>query len=80
MTDAHPQPYVQRSSAVSLEDLQRRLRATRWPDVAETSSCSIGTDVGHLQEITTYWSDEFDWAEKEEALFNLPRFRVTVDR
>lgn len=72
------EPFTARATAAGLDDLRARLRATRWPDAPEEAGWSLGTDVGYLRELVAYWADGFDWPAQEEALFRLPRFRVTV--
>ena len=78
MSDAmpHPEPFSPQTSAVALEDLRARLRATRWPDAPEDAGWSLGTDLGYLRELVAYWADGFDWPAQEAALARLPRFRV----
>jgi len=68
-----------RPPSAALADLQKRLRATRWPDIDEDSDWSMGTDVRYLQELTAYWAKDFDWVSQEEALSKLPRFRAEID-
>ncbi|MBB5789293.1 epoxide hydrolase family protein [Jiangella mangrovi] len=75
---AKPEPFDPRATDAELDDLRRRLRATRWPDAPEDAGWSLGTDVGYLRELVEYWADGFDWRAQEEALARLPRFRVTV--
>ncbi|HTC68108.1 MAG TPA: epoxide hydrolase [Acidothermaceae bacterium] len=80
MPDAppRPEPFTAHTSPATLDDLRARLRATRWPDAPENAGWSLGTDVGYLRELVTYWADEFDWPTHEAALNSLPRFRVAV--
>jgi pimeloyl-ACP methyl ester carboxylesterase len=72
------EPFRIRATPAELDDLRARLRATRWPDVPEDAGWSMGTDVGYLRELVTYWAEEFDWAAQEAALARLPRFRTRV--
>lgn len=61
-----------------LDDLRRRLRATRWPDAVVTDS-SQGTAPGDLRRLVDYWADEFDWRTVESRLNELEHVMVTVD-
>jgi pimeloyl-ACP methyl ester carboxylesterase len=72
------EPFVAGAAPAVLEDLRRRLRATRWPDAPEDAGWSQGTDVGYLRELVAYWADGFDWAAREADLNRLPRFRATI--
>ena len=73
-----PEPFTASTDPAALDDLRRRLRATRWPDAPEDAGWSLGTDLDYLRELVAYWADGFDWAAQEAALARLPRFRVAV--
>jgi pimeloyl-ACP methyl ester carboxylesterase len=73
------EPFALRSTSADLEDLRRRLRATRWPDAPEDAGWSLGTDLGYLRELVAYWADEFDWPAHEATLDGLPHVRVELD-
>ncbi|MDR7380760.1 epoxide hydrolase family protein [Promicromonospora iranensis] len=77
-TPAAPEPFVSRTAPEAVEDLRARLRTTRWPDAPEDAGWSLGTDLGYLRELVTYWADGFDWAAQEAVLARLPRFRTQV--
>ena len=59
-------------------DLDRRLRATRWPD-AVTTDWSQGTEEGFLAKLMAYWERDYTWSERRSALNRLPHFRATID-
>jgi pimeloyl-ACP methyl ester carboxylesterase len=73
------EPFTLQSDSATLEDLRRRLRATRWPDAPEDTGWSLGTDVAYLRELVAYWADEFDWHTQEGTLNRFPHVRVTLD-
>jgi pimeloyl-ACP methyl ester carboxylesterase len=75
---SRPEPFIAGTPTAALEDLRARLRATRWPDAPRGAGWQLGTDLGYLRELVTYWADEFDWPAQEAALDRLPRFRVTL--
>ncbi|AMM21327.1 multidrug MFS transporter [Frondihabitans sp. PAMC 28766] len=80
MTDASAvQPFDETASDEALDDLRRRLVATRWPDDPADAGWSLGTDVDYLRDLVAYWADGFDWRAQEATLSRLPRFRSTVD-
>lgn len=62
-----------------LDDLQRRLAATRWPDSVAGAGWEYGTDLAYLQELVGYWQHGFDWRAVERALNRIPQFRVELD-
>jgi pimeloyl-ACP methyl ester carboxylesterase len=78
MTDPGPEPFSSTTSREQLDDLRRRLRATRWVDAPRGSAWSLGADVDYLQELVSYWADGFDWAAQEAALNRLPRRFIRV--
>ncbi|RYG37231.1 epoxide hydrolase [bacterium] len=62
-----------------LEDLQRRLRATRWPDEMTGKGWKYGTDSAYLRPLCEYWADGFDWRAQEAKLNGLDQFTAEVD-
>jgi pimeloyl-ACP methyl ester carboxylesterase len=74
-----PEPFTAQASPEVLADLRARLRATRWPDAPEDAGWSLGTDLGYLRDLVAYWADGFDWAVREKALSQFPRFRARLD-
>lgn len=62
-----------------LQDLARRLDATRWPDTLDGSGWSLGTDLAYMRELVRYWRRDYDWRAEERALNERPQFRTTID-
>ncbi len=52
----------------ALADLKRRLDATRWPDAETPNDWSQGIPLAYMQEICTYWANDYDWRATEERL------------
>lgn len=73
-----PAPFTSSTPADQLDDLRRRLHATRWPAAPEEAGWSLGTDLDYLRELVAYWADDFDWPAQEATLNRLPRFRAQV--
>ena len=71
--------FAPRTDPAAVDDLRARLRATRWPDVADAPGWDFGTDPGYLRDLVAYWADGFDWEAQESALNRLPRYRVDLD-
>jgi epoxide hydrolase len=63
----------------ALDDLRRRLRATRWPDRETVDDWSQGIPLAYVQEICRYWADEYDWPQRQELLNRFPQFKTEVD-
>lgn len=76
-------PFTVTVPAEQLDDLHRRLAATRWPDPETT----VGTDTPWhqglplqvAQEITAHWADTYDGRRVATRLNEFPQFRTTID-
>ncbi len=62
-----------------LDELRRRLRATRWPSDVDPDDDYYGTTVSYLRELTDYWAEEFDWRAAESAINEFSHHRALVD-
>jgi pimeloyl-ACP methyl ester carboxylesterase len=63
----------------ALDDLRRRIDATRWPDKETVPDRSQGTQLAKLQELVRYWGRDYDWRKLEAKLNTLPQFITTID-
>ena len=61
-----------------LDDLHRRLAATRWPRRWPEPSWAAGTDQDTLERLVTYWRDGFDWRTHEARLNAEPQKMATL--
>jgi microsomal epoxide hydrolase len=62
-----------------LEDLRRRLAASRFPDQIPGSGWDYGTDSAYLRELCAYWRDKFDWRAQEARLNRFEHWRTQID-
>lgn len=62
-----------------LEDLKRRLRATRWPERECVDDWSQGLPLAYAQEVCAYWLDKYDWRAREAQLNRFAQFRTAID-
>ncbi|MDQ1383190.1 MAG: epoxide hydrolase, partial [Actinomycetota bacterium] len=62
-----------------LDDLRDRLARTRWPDQIPGSGWGYGTNLDYLQELCTYWRNDFDWRAQEERFNRWPHFLTEID-
>jgi pimeloyl-ACP methyl ester carboxylesterase len=74
-----PVPFPLSIDPAAVEDLRRRLRATRWPDAPEDAGWSMGADLEYLRSLVAYWADEFDVEAALGALWDAPHFRTELD-
>jgi pimeloyl-ACP methyl ester carboxylesterase len=64
---------------VELDDLRRRIAATRWPSRELVADRSQGVQRGTLQELARFWSSEYDWRKCQARLNALPQFTTQID-
>ncbi|MFD3728494.1 epoxide hydrolase family protein [Streptomyces sp. NPDC058671] len=62
-----------------IDDLHRRLDATRWPDELPGVGWDRGVPVGYLKELAAYWRTSFDWRAAEAQLNAHPQFVEEID-
>ena len=62
-----------------LTDLRERLRRTRWPERETVDDWSQGIPLAFVEELCTYWAQEYDWRATEARLNSLGQFRTKVD-
>jgi microsomal epoxide hydrolase len=62
----------------ALEDLARRLAATRWPDSPPGAGWEHGAPVEHVQALVDRWRDGFDWRAQEAELNSFEQFTAPV--
>ncbi|GAB3331018.1 epoxide hydrolase [Larkinella ripae] len=74
-----PQPFTIQIPQPTLDDLQQRLAATRWPDEVADSGWDFGTNEAYLKELVAYWQAQFDWRQQEAALNRFAHFRTEID-
>jgi pimeloyl-ACP methyl ester carboxylesterase len=63
----------------ALDDLRRRLAATRWPTREVVEDRSQGVQLAALQALGRYWAGEYDLRRAESRLNALPQFVTEID-
>ena len=63
----------------ALEDLRRRIAATRWPSRELVADRSQGVQLATLQELARYWTSDYDLRRVEARLNALPQFTTAID-
>jgi pimeloyl-ACP methyl ester carboxylesterase len=61
-----------------IEDLRRRLNATRWPDDV-VSDWSRGVPTSYARQLADRWASDFDWRVAEAGLNAFPQSMASVD-
>jgi pimeloyl-ACP methyl ester carboxylesterase len=62
-----------------LDDLRRRILATRWPSKELVEDRSQGVQLATMQELARYWTTNYDWRKAEAKLNALPQFTTEID-
>lgn len=62
-----------------LDDLNRRLDATRWPERETVDDWSQGTPLAELQDLAGYWRNGYDWRRCEARLNAFGQFVTEID-
>src|SRR4051812_18391321 len=62
-----------------LEDLRRRLAATRPPTKELVDDRSQGVQLATMEAVARYWATDYDWRACEARLNALPQFKTEID-
>ena len=57
-----------------IENLQRRIRDSRFPLKVANDRWNMGTDSDYLQSLLNYWCEKYDWQSKEQELNRFPQY------
>jgi pimeloyl-ACP methyl ester carboxylesterase len=63
----------------ALEDLRRRIEATRLPSKELVENRSQGVQLATIQELARYWATDYDWHKAEAKLDAVPQFTTEID-
>jgi pimeloyl-ACP methyl ester carboxylesterase len=63
----------------ALDDLRRRVAATRWPEQETVADASQGVQLATMRALARYWATEHDWRKAEAKLNALPQFLTEID-
>src|ERR1041384_7739803 len=66
-------------SDADLDDLRRRIEATRWPERETVDDDSQGVPLAMMQELARYWATGYDWTRLETKLNSVPNFVTEID-
>jgi pimeloyl-ACP methyl ester carboxylesterase len=72
-------PFRIEASDAELDDLRRRLAATRWPEREPVDDWSQGIPKAYVQEVCAYWAEKYDWRAREARLNAFPQFRTPIE-
>jgi pimeloyl-ACP methyl ester carboxylesterase len=81
MTDGRQavRPFRVSVPEAELNELRRRINATRWPDSETVRDATQGVQLATAQALARYWANEYDWRKIEAKLSALPQFISEID-
>jgi pimeloyl-ACP methyl ester carboxylesterase len=77
--DTEIRPFHVEVPQEELDDLRRRIAATRWPEKETVADESQGVQLATMQELMRYWGTEYDFRRFETRLNELPQFITEID-
>jgi pimeloyl-ACP methyl ester carboxylesterase len=72
-------PFRVEVAQAEIDDLRRRLQATRWPEKETVADQSQGVSSATIQELVRYWANEYDFRRVEARLNAVPQFLTEID-
>jgi pimeloyl-ACP methyl ester carboxylesterase len=63
----------------ALDDLHKRIAATRWPEKEAVTDVSQGVQLATMKALASYWGKDYDWRKCEAKLKALPHFVTNID-
>jgi pimeloyl-ACP methyl ester carboxylesterase len=78
-SDVGINPFTIKVAQADIDDLRRRLAATRWPEAETVADRSQGAPLGELRGLVDYWATDYDWHRLEDRLNALPHFTTEID-
>lgn len=72
-------PFSADVSDAELDDLRRRIKATRWPESETVKDQSQGVQLATIRKVADYWANQYDWRQVEAKLKALPQFVTEID-
>jgi pimeloyl-ACP methyl ester carboxylesterase len=77
--DAAVRPFQIDFPEEALDDLRRRISATRWPERETVGDDSQGVPLRTMQDLLRHWGTAYDWRKCETRLNGLPNFVTEID-
>ena len=72
-------PFSFTAADEDLNDLRRRINATKWPEQETVTDDTQGVQLATMQKLAQYWAKDHDWRRVEARLNALPQFITEID-
>jgi len=79
MTESTIRPFTIEVPQETLDDLRKRVEATRLPDRETVDDRTQGVQLATMEALTSYWASDYDWRNVEARLQALPQFVSEID-
>jgi pimeloyl-ACP methyl ester carboxylesterase len=72
-------PFEVTFDEAEVDDLRRRIAATRWPEKEPVDDLSQGVQLATIQALAKYWETEYDFGRLQARLNAVPHFMTEID-
>ena len=72
-------PFTVAMPQADIDELRRRIGATRWAGRETVTDQSQGIPLAKLKPLIEYWGSGYDWRKAEARLNALPHFKTAID-
>src|ERR1700747_70045 len=72
-------PFKVQVPQAALDDLERRLKSTRWPERETVGDWTQGVPLQKAKALVAYWRDKYDWRRFEARINAFPQYRTQID-
>ncbi len=76
---AKPESFVIAVEEAVLDDLRRRLAATRLPDEIPGAGWQYGSELSYVMKLIEYWKTDYNWSAQETLLNRFSHYRVQME-
>jgi Epoxide hydrolase N terminus len=78
-TTVEVRPFRVEISDEALEELRRRISASRLPSRELVDDRSQGVQLATVKALARYWATDYDWRKFEAEVNALPQFKTEID-
>lgn len=71
-------PFQINVSESSIKSLNDKLSLATFPDELTDANWELGAPLSHVQRLSEYWRNGFDWRAQEAKLNQLPQFTTKI--
>jgi pimeloyl-ACP methyl ester carboxylesterase len=72
-------PFTLAVPQADLEDLNRRIDQTRWPDAETVDDWTQGAPLAKVKALVDHWRHRYDWRRCEATLNNWGQYKTSID-